>query len=169
MNLFILSINPVECAQQMMDKHVIKIILEAVQMLCTAKRILDPEDPLNIQLYKIAHINHPVTIWVRSSEANYRWTLDLIDAMHEEWRFRYGHQKTHKSYEIAKMLREHPPTFSRIEMTPFAKAMPEEYKQIEDPIEAYRQYYCSAEKQRIASWKKREIPKWFSARRGDSF
>ena len=30
-----------------MDKHVSKILLKAVQMICSAKRILDPEDIIN--------------------------------------------------------------------------------------------------------------------------
>jgi hypothetical protein len=163
MNLFILSLNPTECASQMMDKHVIKIILEAVQMLCTAKRVLDPEDPICDSLYKMAHKNHPVTIWVRSSIENYMWTLDLVDAMHSEWQYRYEHCKQHKSLSIAMMLRENPPKqFPETGLTPFAKAMPEEYKRIEDPIEAYKAYYCSEEKRRIATWKKREKPHWFT-------
>ena len=163
MNLFILSLNPTECASQMMDKHVIKIILEAVQMLCTAKRVLDPEDPICDSLYKMAHKNHPVTIWVRSSIENYMWTLDLVDAMHSEWQYRYEHCKQHKSLSIAMMLRENPPKqFPETGFTPFAKAMPEEYKRIEDPIEAYKAYYCSEEKRRIATWKKREKPHWFT-------
>ena len=41
MNLFILSLNPEEIAKYMMDKHIAKIILEAVQMLCSAKRLID--------------------------------------------------------------------------------------------------------------------------------
>ena len=162
MNLFILSLNPIECASMMMDKHVVKIILEAIQMLCSAKRLLDPDDPICERLYKVAHKNHPVTIWVRSSLENYNWTLDLVDAMHKEWQYRYNHSKIHKSYVIALMLRENPPKdFSYSGLTAFAKAMPEEYKCIEDPIEAYRQYYKSEEKRRIASWKKREKPEWF--------
>jgi hypothetical protein len=163
MNLFILSLNPVECACMMMDKHVIKIILEAVQMLCTAKRILDSTDPLCETLYKMAHKNHPVSIWVRSSLENYNWTLDLVDAMHSEWQYRYGHSKIHKSYLVAIQLRENPPQKFEFEgLTPFAKAMPEQYKVIDDPIEAYKQYYMSEEKRRIASWKKREKPEWYT-------
>lgn len=162
MNLFILSICPIECASLMMDKHIVKIILEAVQMLCTAKRLLNPEDPLCDTLYKISHKNHPVSVWVRSSLENYIWTLDLVDAMHKEWQYRYNHEKTHKSYEVAMKLREHPPSsFEYRGLTPFAKAMPDVYKTIEDPVEAYKQYYLSEEKRKIASWKKREKPVWF--------
>lgn len=56
MNLFILSLIQCEIAQFMMDKHVSKILLEAVQMLCSCKRILDPDDAVNEQIYKLAHL-----------------------------------------------------------------------------------------------------------------
>jgi hypothetical protein len=45
-------------------------------------------------------------------------------------------------------------------LTPFAQAMPDEYKH-EDAVIAYRQYYQSPEKRRLASWKKRPKPEWF--------
>jgi hypothetical protein len=164
MNLFILSLIQKEIAQFMMDKHVSKILLEAVQMLCSAKRILDPDDIINDKLYKLAHKNHPVTIWCRTSRENYIWTLDLVDELHNEWRYRYGHPETklHKSFLIAQILREHiPTTFPQIGLTRFALAMPDVYK-TDDPVESYRNYYMSEEKQKIASWKKkREMPDWY--------
>ena len=164
MNLFILSLLQWEIAQSMMDKHVSKILLEAVQMLCTGKRVLDPDDNLD-DFYKMAHKNHPVTIWCRKSKANFIWTLDLVEELHKEWRFRYGHpeSKIHKSYLVAIKLRENIPSDDKFEeegLTPFALAMPDEYK-TEDPVESYRNYYMSEEKQRIASWKKREKPEWY--------
>ena len=166
MNLFILSLIPKEIAMYMMDKHVSKILLEAVQMLCTAKRLLDPADPINDTLYKIAHKNHPVTIWCRKSSSNYRWTLELIEELHQEWRFRYGHPETkfHKSYLVAMKLKEHMPldeTFEERELTPFALAMPDEFK-TDDPVVSYRNYYMSEDKQKIASWKKKRAqPDWY--------
>jgi len=162
MNLFILSLLQWEIAQSMMDKHVSKILLEAVQMLCTAKRVIDPEDVEG--LYKLAHKNHPVTVWCRKSRANFIWTLDLVDELHKEWRFRYGHPETkfHKSYLVAMILRENMPSrFEEEELTPFALAMPEEYK-TDDPVESYRNYYMSEEKRKIATWnKRREKPEWY--------
>jgi hypothetical protein len=166
MNLFILSLIQREIAEYMMDKHVSKILLEAVQMLCSAKRILDPEDEVNGRIYKLAHKNHPVTIWCRKSKANFLWVLDLVEELHEEWRFRYEHPETklHKSYVMALLLRENMPGDDKFEeegLTPFALAMPVEYK-TEDPVESYRNYYMSEEKQRIASWnKRREKPEWY--------
>ena len=166
MNLFILSLIQKEIAQFMMDKHVSKILLEAVQMLCSAKRILDPDDETNQRLYKLAHKNHPVTIWCRKSKANFIWVLDLIEELHNEWKYRYGHPetKTHKSYLISLILRENIPSdekFEEIGLTPFALAMPEKYK-TNDAVESYKNYYMSEEKQKIASWKKRrEKPDWY--------
>ena len=166
MNLFILSLIQREIAQYMMDKHVSKILLEAVQMLCSAKRVLDPDDEINDRIYKLAHKNHPVTIWCRKSKENFMWTLDLIEELHNEWRFRYGHPETkyHKSYLVAQILRENMPnddSFETIGLTPFALAMPDQYK-TDDSVESYRNYYMSEEKQRIATWKKRrEKPDWY--------
>ena len=166
MNLFILSLIQREIAQYMMDKHVSKILLEAVQMLCSAKRILSPDDEINNRIYKLAHKNHPVTIWCRKSKANFVWTLDLVEELHTEWRFRYGHPETkfHKSYLVSLLLRENMPdddAFEEEGLTPFALAMPEQYK-TEDAVESYRNYYMSEEKQKIASWKKkRERPEWY--------
>jgi len=158
MNLFILSKSKRRIAKYMIDKHISKIILEAVQMLCSAKRVLDPDDKINSRLYKMAHKNHPVTIWCRESLGNYMWVIDLIEEMHNEWRFRYKHMKYHKSYLVSLYLKAYPPKFDKKEMTPFALAMPPEYK-CDDPIESYRNYYKS--KKGFATWKNREKPYWF--------
>jgi len=166
MNLFILSLIPKEIAEYMMDKHVSKILLEAVQMLCSAKRILDPDDEINEKIYKLAHKNHPVTIWCRKSKKNFLWTLELIEELHNEWKYRYNHpeSKVHKSYLIAQILKNnlpHEDKFQEKSLTPFALAMPEIYKS-DNPVIAYRNYYMSEEKQKIASWKKkREKPCWY--------
>jgi hypothetical protein len=199
MNLFILSLDPSKIAEYMMDKHIAKIILEAVQMLCTTHRLLLTTatatgikecDPC---VYKIAHKNHPVTIWCRAAQANFIWTLDLIDAMHTEWKYRYEHpvHKEHKSYNVARYLRQNIPSaaaFERIKvagiMTPFALAMPDEFKirittsssgshaatatgtshgaDIYDAVASYRSYYLSEPKRRIATWSKlRGMPLWY--------
>ena len=172
MNLFILSTIVEECAECMFDKHIVKIILEAVQMLCTTIRLVDPTNEIfqHIKVYKIAHKNHPVTIWMRTSLENYRWTLDLVDAMHEEWQYRYNHppEKQHKSYIVATYLRKYAPSadkFSSTGLTPFAMAMPAECKS-EDPIVSYRKYYQTDSKQKLASWKKRGKPDWYTLNLG---
>ena len=178
MNLFILSLDPAKTAEYMMDKHIAKIILEAVQMLCTTQRLLlGGNGGIDPCVYKIAHKNHPVTIWCRASQANFIWTLDLIDAMHTEWKYRYVHpaQKQHKSYVVAQYLRQNIPpaaAFERVKvpgiMTPFALAMPDEFKVrvaagVYDAVASYRSYYLSEPKRRIAKWGKlRGMPVWYA-------
>ncbi len=164
MNIFILSLCVKECAEYMCDKHIIKIILECVQMLSTAKHILDPENTDTSKIYKISHINHPCSIWVRTSYENYMWTIALVEAMHNEWKFRYNHpeSKHHKSYIVSQYLKNNPPPFSNNKLTPFAQAMPDEFKR-ENAVDAYRLYYQSDSKKKICNWKKRNKPDWYTS------
>ena len=165
MNLFILSLCVNECAQYMFDKHVSKIILEAAQMLSTAINTIDPHHNLNT--YKSCHLNHPVSIWVRTSLENFLWTISLVEAMHNEWKYRndYPSHKKHKSYEIAinlKINHPSPDKFPSKGLTPFAQAMPNEYKN-DDPVIAYRNYYqLDKHKRNIGTWKKRSKPNWYN-------
>ena len=48
MNIFYLSEDPLEAAQMMVDRHVVKMILESAQLLSTAHRILDGEEVVNV-------------------------------------------------------------------------------------------------------------------------
>ena len=68
MNIFYLDKCPVKAAQVQYNKHVVKMILESAQMLCAAHHVLGSK--LDIP-YKIAHKNHPSTIWTRECAANY--------------------------------------------------------------------------------------------------
>jgi hypothetical protein len=102
---------------------------------------------------------------MRTSLANYLWTIDMVEAMHNEWKYRYDHppEKQHKSYVVAQYLKIYAPSpdkFPQVGLTPFALAMPIECKS-DDPVISYRKYYQTPDKQRIASWKKREKPTWY--------
>ena len=78
MNIFALDNDVKVAAQWHVDKHVVKMPLETAQMLCTARHELG-EKPESIP-YKVAHKNHPCTIWCRNSSENYdsnRLTLSV--------------------------------------------------------------------------------------------
>ena len=45
MNIFYLDRDPKIAAQLACDKHVVKMILESAQMLCTAHGVLDGDEP----------------------------------------------------------------------------------------------------------------------------
>ena len=74
--------------------------------------------------------NHPCTIWARESQENYEWLLDHAYAMCQEYTRRYG--KVHKSIHAIEWCGKnyHKLSLPRTGLTPFAQAMPEEYKTI---------------------------------------
>ena len=92
MNIFYLHKDPVVAAKVQYNKHVVKMILESAQMLCTAHHHYDEDTDVP---YKKAHYNHPSTIWTRESDEHYIWLFDHMVALGKEYTKRYG--KTHLS------------------------------------------------------------------------
>lgn len=169
MNLFLLSWDPMECAQWHCDKHVVKMILELVQMLYTGWQInndttnLPESAPLCKSTgqhgYKKAHPNHPMTKWVRESKWNYNFTLKLAAVLALEYAYRYEN-KRHACTKHIIWLSQNLPKFSNRRKTVIPQCMPDEYKCDECPIMAYRNYYIH-EKNGFAKWYKREVPFWY--------
>ena len=155
MNIFALHKNPDICARWHCDKHVIKMILESAQMICTTHH-LHPSGNYDIP-YKKTHENHPCAKWVRSSMSNYLWLLNLVKALNTEYRFRYDKQVNHKSYDVVQTLPL--PDISDIGMTDFARAMPDEYKILDNVVCSYRFYYKFG-KTNILHYTKRNSPSW---------
>ena len=60
MNIFFLHMFPIVCAQMHCDKHVVKMILETCQMLCSVWHIIDPEHKIYTPVYKLTHKITPV-------------------------------------------------------------------------------------------------------------
>lgn len=157
MNIFVLDTDPKLCAQYHCNKHVVKMILETVQMLSAVHR-LEGKDVG----YKLTHKNHPCTKWVRESLANYGWTCSLLEHLHDEWRFRFNHPHTkiHKSFGMYKTLPIMPDLPNK-DMTPFALAMPDKFK-TDDPVESYRAYYLE-DKKHLLDWGNRGEPSWIKS------
>lgn len=146
MNIFILDKNPRIAARMHCDKHVPKMILETAQMLSTAHHVYDT--PQASFVYKKAHLNHPCTKWVRESVDNYGWTFELFRELNNEFVRRRG--KKHLSWTKLSTHLSHTPSLPLLGLTPFAQAMPDQYKQ-EDAVEAYRAYY-RGDKATFAKW-----------------
>jgi hypothetical protein len=149
MNIFVVNRDPVKAAKDLCDKHVVKMILETAQMLCSAHNGTAP--------YKPTHVKHPCTIWASVSMDNYEWLLSHGLALCEEYTRRYG--KRHKTHDVLEWLDANRPPLSRNGLTPFAQAMPDEFKD-PDPVEAYRKYYIGAKKT-IAVWNHSSKPSWW--------
>lgn len=139
------------------DKHVIKMILETCQLLCSVHHMSESTyEPC----YKLTHKNHPSAKWTRSSKGNYEWLCKLGIELCKEYTYRYG--KTHKCETYIYDLTNNIPPIPDKGFTTPAQAMPEIYKD-SDAVEAYRQYYFF-EKQPIHSWSGkingRDQPEW---------
>ena len=135
MNIFYISTNPVRAAQMQCDKHVVKMILESAQMLCTAHHEFGNHDVP----YKVAHRNHPSTVWARSGLKQYNWLYRHFMALSDEYTERYG--KVHLTWQkCGEVLSVAPMGIPDIEWTDPPQCMPDECKRASSR-EAYRVYY----------------------------
>jgi hypothetical protein len=185
MNLFYLDEDLDKCAEYHVDKHVVKMILEAAQLLCTTMwideyfgyvpRPLTKEENAKLSTirkewkevpleerkfpYLATMQNHPSAVWVRTSFENFCWTHNYANALNEEYCYRYG--KRHKSVEDVINKLPDPKHIEQIGFTTFALAMPDVLKNYDDPIQSYRDYY-HLDKATFASWKNREKPHWWN-------
>lgn len=176
MNIFFVDSDPVVAAQSLVDKHVVKMILESAQLLSTAHRLLDGEefegktktgrkakrwklhDARENVIYSATHINHPSAVWCRQSVENYNWLVDHFFALMLEYNYRYN--KQHKCYgELSYMLSSPPKNLQDYDWTEMPSCMADEYKISTDPIENYRNYYIKG-KSHIHKWTNREQPDW---------
>jgi hypothetical protein len=178
MNIFYLNHNTELCAQEHVDKHVVKMILEYAQLLSTAHRFLDGisidgysktgrkqtryvlSDDRDTLLYASTHINHPSAVWVRQSQANYVWLYELFGWLCNEYTYRYG--KHHATARLDSELMIPPKNIPLGKFTEPTPAMPDNVKIIGDSIASYKNYYIK-NKGHLASWKKRNIPEWYNA------
>ena len=150
MNIFYLDKDPIKAAQVQYNKHVVKMILESAQMLCTAHRFYGND---NVP-YKTAHLNHPSTIWVRESDEHYDWLYNHMLALGREYTKRYN--KEHLS--ITKCTQ---PLFCSPSGIPYKKlvqppqCMPDEYKD-KCSVQAYWNYYIG-EKHSVANLKTEKL------------
>lgn len=176
MNIFKIDSDPVQCAEWMVDRHVVKMIIEVSQLLCTAHRMLDGElysdktangrsikrwrlpDHREEVLYKATHANHPSAVWTRKTNNNYNWLYCHFIALCDEYTYRYG--KVHKTDTLHREILKTPPR--NIEVGPLTIipcAMDEQYIISSDPVQNYRNYYRVG-KSHLHAWTKREAPDW---------
>jgi hypothetical protein len=182
MNIFYLDQSPVTSAKMMVDKHVVKMILETAQLLSTAHRVLDGKEIVSNKyvngslppryrktkmwqlqdnrekiLYSATHINHPSAVWVRQSNNNYNWLFAHFVALLDEYSHRYG--KTHKCVSLVSTLQYPPDNIPVDYFTQPPCAMPDEYITTTDSVANYRNYYQHG-KAHLHKYSVREAPEW---------
>lgn len=176
MNIFYVDQCPVEAAKCLVDKHVVKMIVESAQLLSTAHRVLDGievegvsksgrkarrwvlPDSRESVVYIATHINHPSAVWCRQSVENYNWLVDHMFGLMNEYEHRYN--KKHKCYgELSYILQSPPNNLKEWDWTPMPSAMADEYVISSDPIVNYRNYYING-KSNLHKWTNRQPPVW---------
>ena len=156
MNIFFLDRNVETCAQYHVDRHVVKMILESAQLLCTAVNVSAGRQATP---YKTTHVNHPCSIWARESNSNALWLYRLMTQLNVEYHFRYGkHHLSCTKLEEADIFRKILHYLPDGDFTEPALAMPDEFK-TSDAVESYRNYYREG-KTHLHSWTKRQRPDW---------
>jgi hypothetical protein len=177
LNIFFVDSDPEKAAQSLVDRHVVKMILESAQLLSTAHRVIDGipvndttvngrkivryslQDGRDSLLYKSTHQNHPCAVWIRQSVENYIWLVDHLYALIDEYNFRYD--KIHKVRRdgLDFILQSPPYGLKNWDFVQPPLAMPDEYKLTNDIVGNYREYYRKG-KSHLFSWTKRQPPSW---------
>jgi hypothetical protein len=152
MNIFILDTNIEKCARYHCDQHVVKMILESTQIVCTVLNKKGFATP-----YKSTHANHPCVLWAGESFDNLQWLIRLARTLNREYKYRFQKSEDHVSIHVLDQVRLM--KFESLGVTSFAQAMPEKYKAPGDPVAAYRAFYVG-EKLRFARWTRRKRPRW---------
>lgn len=159
MNIFAVDDDPQTAARGLCDKHVVKMVLESSQLLCTAHHETGSDLPRPDYFLKATHRNHPCAVWTREAAGNYLWLARHNLELCAEYTFRYGRVHKCERERLAEWLALNmPPGIPLKGRMPFRQAMPEEFR-CADSVEAYKAYYLGA-KRRLLAWTRREPPIW---------
>lgn len=154
MNIFITSACPIRSAQDHVNAHLLKQILESAQLLSTAHVILDGKQVA----YKATHQNHPSAVWCRQSKANYLWLFEHFKALCDEYEYRTG--KVHKSVEHLETLSKTPVSIDDKPLSEFVFVGPDEFrmKSLTCVHGAYKLYLKSKYQDWQVRTNKRQMP-----------
>ena len=153
MNIFVVDTDPVVAAQSLHDRHVVKMVLETTQLLCTVAHQHGIAAP-----YKPTHAKHPCTVWAGATWQNCTWLWLHGTALCAEYTRRFG--KTHACEPVIRDLRR---LLTDCDLdpsgqTPFAQVVPPDCAGT-DTVEAYRLAY-RRHKLPGNRYTRREMPAW---------
>jgi hypothetical protein len=182
-NIFLLSKDPMQAAQQMCDRHINKMIVESCQMMSTAMRSIFPVTYKTFQEMRDApeslfrfpapfdigtgHYNHPCTMWVRKNEMNLSWLASHTQALIQEKRKRWD--TSHLYSEFVSIMETSSPkdsisihSFTPVFSIPVLKQLANRsgYQNLDAQVVLYRMYYV-LEKYKIARWEWTPTPTWW--------
>lgn len=146
MNIFATSKSAIQSAEYLDDKRVVKMVLETAQLLATSINLCGGK-----ATYKSTHINHPCSIWARTSKSNYIWLMMHFNALLAEYSKRFS--KTHKCAQYFDEFMEGSKLIPEGSLTEHPNCTI--FKDEKDVYKAYRMYMEH-------KWKNDKItPRWF--------
>lgn len=156
MNIFVVSKDPVACARALDDKRLNKMIVESCQILSTALHLRGHG---SAEIYKPAHVRHPVVLWTAEDARHYAWLYRHLTALFEERIFRTD-KAEHLSRRLLPLLGRHVET--QVPPSSFVNCTP--FKDIDDVHLAYRMTLCAKWRQDVRPpiWSKRGPPVFFT-------
>lgn len=159
MNIFYLHHAAPLAAKMHCDVHVVKMILETAQILCTVHHIHGNGEAVP---YKPTHQRHPSVLWAAESKAQYDWLQHLGHHLCYEYALRYGRRHACEVH-INGCLRMPPAALMAGKFTwrEPPQAMPEECRIEGDAVNAYRKYYQKYKAQ-FAKWRLGGVPAWMT-------
>ena len=158
MNIFVSSISPVTSARNLDDKRVIKLALEAAQLLAAVAEAQGIETP-----YKRTKQGRVFQEWMLERRAHYEWVRQHFAALCGEYTYRTG--RVHKcEIDILPILPAYPRSF-RVPKTWVNYAAKESigvcFHHLPVPL-AYREYLNARwpGDKRTPKWTRRKPPTW---------
>ena len=177
-NIFFTDYDPVVAAKDSCDKYVIKIPVEVATMLsavhwrtgyngpvCSGMPLKLSKDGTQVMPagpYRDSRViksSSEIYKWLVKSTGNYNYAIEYGLELIAEYKKRYG--KLHLSEGALLWLKENIPNIPNVPMTTdVGLAMPEKYKNRENPTLSYK-LYLFYEKSEILKWDRGEMPDWY--------
>ena len=165
MNIFAVHADPGVAARSLPDKLVVKMPTESLQLLTpwaynAHGAYIQKPDGTNYGIKGFAH--HPCAKWLYESPSNVHWLVEHAFGMVDEYWQRYNkdHGTLYGLNQIRSLVYKKHNESNSIDYTPFVLAMPEQYKNPENPVQSYRDYLLN--EKGYAVWKHNNEPDWWN-------
>jgi hypothetical protein len=179
-NIFFTNWDPATAARDSCDSYVVKVPVEVATMLSAVHWRTGYQGPVGSGLplvydkedtgralpaagpYRDSRViksSSEIYRWLVKTRGNYDYAIAYGLELIREHRRRYGGE--HITEGVLLWLKEHYPDIPEGPMTKdVGLAMPEKYKNREDPVQSYREYLVH-EKSRILKWNRGMMPEWY--------
>lgn len=175
MNIFAVNNDPTLAARDLPDKLIVKMPTESLQLLTPwafntlGVKVEKPGPGGQLALLDserkyygtkgFAH--HPCAKWLYESPSNVHWLLEHAFGMADEYWQRYNkyHGTLHGLNQVRDLVYKSFNKENSKDHTEFVQAMPEEFKVLGDPVQAYRSYINGYKG--YAEWRYSEKPDWW--------